>query len=151
MTTKLYSTRIDVELGAVGQPNFVAYLDGVPFTYSRQLQDTTTFRVSRDLAAGRHVLEIKHQHKEPHDPSTALIVKSIQLNGIVSDQFVWHGVYTPEYPEPWATEQRVQGIDLAAALPGNNYLGWNGTWRLEFTTPVFTWIHGVENLGWIYS
>lgn len=31
------------------------------------------------------------------------------------------------------------------------YLGWNGLWVLEFELPIFTWIHKLENLGWIYD
>lgn len=147
MAIKLYNTRITIELDTVGAPNGVAYLDGVPFTSVQKISGPTSFMVNQMLPAGDHVLEIKHLHKPADDPSTALIIKSITFNNIPSDKFVWAGKYTPEYPEPWATEQ---GSTLARELDHTGYLGWNGVWRLEFTAPIFTWIHGVEDLGWIY-
>jgi hypothetical protein len=30
-------------------------------------------------------------------------------------------------------------------------MGWNGRWELNFRVPIFTWIHQLENLGWIYA
>lgn len=137
MATKLYSTRINIELDLVGTPHYEIRLDGIPVTTN----------IDCDLYSGTHTLEIEHVNKHPHDATTALIVKSIIFNDITSDKFVWQGVYTPDYPEPWASEQTL----LAPELPANNYLGWNGVWRLTFTAPVFTWIHQVEDLGWIYD
>ena len=66
---------------------------------------------------------------------------------IQDPKFAWAGIYRPEYPEPWASEQ----TNLATELSSHTYLGWNGTWRLTFGVPVFTWIHQVQNLGWIYG
>lgn len=148
MATKLYNTRITIDLDSVGTPDCIAYLDGVPFTFVRQITGPTSFMVDQMLLSGDHTLEIKHLNKSADDPNTALVIKSIKFNDIASDKFIWRGIYTPEYPEPWATEQ---GATLARELTHTGYLGWNGTWRLEFTAPVFTWIHGVENLGWIYD
>ena len=41
--------------------------------------------------------------------------------------------------------------DKNPVLQPHTYLGWNGRWVLEFETPVFTWIHRLEDLGWLYS
>ena len=81
----------------------------------------------------------------------AVIIESISFFGITDPRFVWQGVYTPIYPEPWATEQQKQGIVLKQHLTNQTYLAWNGKWTLTFTIPVFTWIHRVQNLGWIYG
>lgn len=144
---KLYTTRIDLVLTSVGTPDSLVYLDKQPITFNRVVAGPTTYQFTNELSAGTHVLEIEHKNKPPHDADTALIVTSIAFNDIASDKFAWRGVYTPAYPEPWASEQS----DLAPELPANNYLGWNGVWRLEFTVPIFTWIHQVEDLGWIYD
>jgi hypothetical protein len=136
MDTKRYTTRIDIDLGQVGQPDYQIRLDG----------RLIGCHITAELTAGTHVLEIEHLNKQPDDPRTALIIRSIKFNDITSDKFVWRGVYTPDYPEPWASEQ----TNLAQEITNTNYLGWNGIWRLEFTAPIFTWIHGVEDLGWIY-
>ena len=61
-----------------------------------------------------------------------------------------YGKYMPIYPNPWAGEQLAQGIVLDPILRYHNYLSWNGTWSLDFTVPIFTWIHTIEDLGWVY-
>ena len=81
----------------------------------------------------------------------AVIIENVSFFGISDPKFVWAGVYTPNYPEPWATQQQSQGVALKQHLTPHNYLSWNGKWRLTFTVPVFTWIHQTQDLGWIYG
>ena len=81
----------------------------------------------------------------------AVIIESISFFGISDSKFVWAGIYEPNYPEPWASEQAQAGVVLKQHLTNQNCLGWNGKWQLTFTVPVFTWIHRVQNLGWIYD
>ena len=81
----------------------------------------------------------------------AVVIESISFFDIEDPKFAWAGVYTPVYPEPWATEQHIQGVVLKPHLCPHTYLGWNGKWTLTFDVPVFTWIHRVQNLGWIYD
>jgi hypothetical protein len=78
----------------------------------------------------------------------AVIIESVSFFDIADDRFVWAGEYCPEYPEPWYSEQTVQPAPL---LKSHTYLSWNGKWTLTFDLPVFTWIHRVQNLGWIYD
>ena len=104
-----------------------------------------------------YILSVEFINK--HDSDTdiannldkAVIIKNITFNNITSPKFVWAGIYKPEYPEPWATEQQNQNIVLLPQLPAHNYLSWNGKWTLTFSVPIFTWIHHIENLGWIYD
>ena len=81
----------------------------------------------------------------------AVIVEQISFFGISDPKFVWAGIYEPVYPEPWATQQTQQGVVLKQQLISHNYLSWNGQWRLTFSVPVFTWIHKIQDLGWIYG
>lgn len=81
----------------------------------------------------------------------AVIIENVSFFGISDPKFVWAGIYTPNYPEPWATQQQSQGVALKQHLTPHNYLSWNGKWRLTFTVPVFTWIHQTQDLGWIYG
>jgi hypothetical protein len=78
----------------------------------------------------------------------AVVIESISFFGISDPRFVWTGEYCPEYPEPWYSSQEIKPEPL---LKNHTYLGWNGKWTLTFTVPVFTWIHRVQNLGWIYD
>lgn len=82
---------------------------------------------------------------------TAVVIDRININGIESQRFVWQGLYVPEYEKTYVEEQHKNGVELAPVLKPCSYLGWNGVWTLEFTAPVFTWIHKTENLGWIYD
>ena len=115
----------------------------------------TEFKFNDNLAAGNHSLTIEFLNKTDQDSvnglDKAVNIDSIEFMGINSQRFVYAGVYCPYYPEPWAAQQREQGIELESKLYYKQYLGWNGVWRLDFTAPVFTWIHQVENLGWIYD
>jgi hypothetical protein len=96
-----------------------------------------------------HKIEISHYGKTDQDCrpdsglDTAVIIEKISFNGISSPRFVWQGVYRPHYPEHYQ--------DGLPELKNSTYLGWNGVWTLEFSAPVFTWIHRIENLGWIYD
>jgi len=77
---------------------------------------------------------------------TAIIVEEIKFNNISSPKFAWQGIYRPKYPEHYQ-----QGKILVPTLSPHTYLGWNGIWTLEFTLPIYTWIHEIENFGWIYD
>ncbi len=81
----------------------------------------------------------------------AVIIERVDFFGIQDPKFAWAGVYEPVYPEPWATEQRDQGNVLKQHLSPHTYLSWPGKWTLTFDVPLFTWIHRLQNLGWIYS
>ena len=81
------------------------------------------------------------------DQDMAVIIESIEFFGIHDPRFVWQGLYRPTYPEPWISQQP-QAPD--PVLRFNNYLGWNGIWRLDHDLPIFTWIHQIQDLGWIY-
>jgi hypothetical protein len=92
---------------------------------------------------GNAKLTIEHYGKAELDPTTALIIEEIKFNGISNPKFVYQGIYYPDYPKHLIGNDRV--------LPHKNYLSWNGVWQLEFTLPIYTWIHKTLDLGWIYD
>jgi hypothetical protein len=107
-----------------------------------------TKRIELEFTASVAWLEVTFYNKPDIDNTMAVIVEQVEFFGISDPKFVWAGVYTPKYPEPWYHQQIPSP---AAQLHQQNYLGWNGTWRLDFEIPVFTWIHTIQNLGWIYQ
>jgi len=119
------------------------------------LEHDRDFGINQYLEPGTHRLTLTLLNKVDTDTlgdkDKAVVVDHISFFGISSPRFVWHGKYQPLYPEPWASQQTAQGVVLAKTLEGNNYIGWNGTWFLEFTCPIFTWIHQIEDLGWIHK
>jgi len=73
-----------------------------------------------------------------------LHIKSIVIDEIDIGALVYEGVYTPKYPEPWATQQRESGNDLKDSFKNVTQIGFNGEWRFTFSTPFYMWL--LENL-----
>ena len=74
----------------------------------------------------------------------SLHIKSIEIDEIDLGALVYEGVYTPEYPEPWATQQRESGAKLQESLKNVTAMGHNGTWQFKFASPFYMWL--LENL-----
>ena len=73
-----------------------------------------------------------------------LHIKSIEIDEIDLGALLFEGVYRPNYPEPWATQQRESGNNLPETLKNSTDLGHNGTWTFTFTSPFYMWL--LENL-----
>ena len=73
-----------------------------------------------------------------------LHIKNITIDEIDIGGLKYEGVYKPEYPEPWATTQRNNGVELPETLKSSVILGHNGTWTLTFESPFYMWL--LENL-----
>lgn len=115
------------------------------------LEKETTFKYSYDDVAGSGKLQLDFFGKVMDDTNTttgqdtAIIIKEITFNGIANPRFMWAGIYYPIYPD-WIDHSAMPTI-----ISQYTYLGLNGKWVLNFELPIFTWIHKVENLGWIYD
>lgn len=108
----------------------------------------TTKRIELEFDAPVGWVEIVFMNKPGDDATMAVIVDQVEFFGLTDPKFVWAGVYTPTYPEIWYSQQVEKPPEH---IPQQNYLGWNGKWRLDFSVPVFTWMHRTLNLGWIYQ
>ena len=73
-----------------------------------------------------------------------LHIKSIEIDEINIGGLVYEGVYTPIYPEPWASQQRQAGSELTESFKNVTSMGHDGTWRFTFTSPFYMWL--LENL-----
>jgi hypothetical protein len=138
--------QLELTLEPVQQPWVQVALNGIQ--RHQQLTQTTTFVFEFETDLRQLQLAVTHTNKLPTDPSTAVIVKQLSFFGISDPKFIWRAQYRPEYPEPWRSQQQPLP---EATLTNTNYLGWNGTWTLDFEVPVFTWMHKIQNLGWIYD
>ena len=114
-----------------------------------QIVDNFEICVCDKLHIGAHKIEIVYNNKTDVDLSSAVIVEKVSVEGI-STVSVSQGTYYPEFPEPWASEQKAIGVDLFETYKTSTYMGWNGRWEFVFETPTFAWIHKIENLGDIY-
>ena len=73
-----------------------------------------------------------------------LNIKSIEIDEIDIGALVYEGKYTPEYPEPWATQQREAGTELKESFKNVTRMGHNGNWTFKFSSPFYMWL--LENL-----
>ena len=73
-----------------------------------------------------------------------LHIKSIEIDEIDIGGLVYEGVYKPEYPEPWATQQTEAGNKPPETLKNVTQMGHNGTWTFTFESPFYMWL--LENL-----
>ena len=73
-----------------------------------------------------------------------LHIKSIEIDEIELGALVYEGVYTPQYPEPWATQQRAAGTELPESFTNVTQMGHDGTWSFKFESPFYMWL--LENL-----
>jgi hypothetical protein len=126
-------------------PTIKIGLNGI--TEDITLDKETWFNYNYTSEATTDVLQIEFYGKANNDSDTAVIIEQVKFNGISNPKFAWAGVYTPDYPLHYLKDNPTS----ASTLSPHTYLGWNGIWTLEFTVPVFTWIHKVEGLGWIYD
>ena len=73
-----------------------------------------------------------------------LHIKSIEIDEIDIGALVYEGVYKPNYPEPWATQQAEAGNKLPETLKNVTQMGHNGIWTFTFESPFYMWL--LENL-----
>jgi|TARA_B100001094_G_C17949379_1_gene679722 hypothetical protein len=73
-----------------------------------------------------------------------LHIKNIEIDEIDIGALVYQGVYTPEYPQPWATQQKEDGNELPRSFKSVTRMGHNGEWKLGFASPFYMWL--LENL-----
>ena len=73
-----------------------------------------------------------------------LHIKRIEIDEIDLGSLVFTGLYTPKYPEPWATQMAESGKELRESFTNVTQMGHNGEWKFSFTTPFYMWL--LENL-----
>jgi hypothetical protein len=73
-----------------------------------------------------------------------LHIKDIEIDEINIGALVYEGVYTPTYPEPWATQQRELGNEMEESFKNVTMMGFNGKWTFTFSSPFYMWL--LENL-----
>ena len=137
--------KLSVTLRPVDHPNIRVGVNGDLLTVVLDKTQTMDFEFTSDRDCQLTVELVDKKDQE------AVVVESVSFFGITDPKFAWAGVYEPQYPEPWATQQHDLGVVLKQHLSPHTYLSWPGKWTLTFDVPVFTWIHRVQNLGWIYG
>jgi len=142
-----YNTEIEIQLCGEDHPVITYGINDTKLD-TITLNGVHTLKFNFDLSSGLNTIFIDFANKTNDTPEMVVIIDSVSVEGLCLDRFKWAGSYTPVYPEPWASQQTEP---LLATMSSATYMGWNGKWVLPFTVPIFTWIHQIENLGWIYD
>jgi hypothetical protein len=124
-------------------PEFYLKLDNQHMA-SGVLHEQQTYNYDSDLENGPHSIIVGFTNKNDDDTllvngqmvaDKAIIVESISIEGYKFDDFLYQAQYYPVDKE----------------VMQSSYISWNGEWRLDITTPIFTWLHRVQHLGWVYE
>lgn len=123
-------------------------------------QQNLTVKFTHILEFGKnYTIKIKRYNKLPNQceilndgtlRDQLLILEQVKIDDIDIKNIVQHLSYNePVYPEPWASLQKNQGIQLEQYIKAETTFGHNGTWVLEFTSPFYefliNWINGDLN------
>lgn len=131
-------------------PDITVDLDDHVLWSGPQRLDSITVRFSGILPPGHHRLRLRYHnmHKvNEQDQDMAVIIQRIDFQSLDHD-FKVYSRYVPNYPDIWLQQQIASGRQPDREIH-SNYLGWNGTWYLDFETPIYQWAHQRRNLGWL--
>jgi hypothetical protein len=143
-----YNTNFSILLKPHGADNpVITYVVNDLVINTIVLDKESRLHFSLDLCQGNNKFEIIFANKTDATPDMAVEIVEVGIENIVVDRFKWASKYYPVYPEPWASQQ---ADPLPEFQSSATYMGWNGRWELNFEVPIFTWIHQLEALGWIY-
>lgn len=157
MVIKKYRTAIKLHITPVWhlEPPICMIRFSKDVFFKEEIKESKVYSYEEYLAVGEYNITIEFLNKKNTDTidgkNKAIKIDKIIFNDIDSEKYVWQGIYRPVYPEPWATQQKNLGNNLKPTVESATYLGWNGQWTLNYSTPIFTWIHKLKNHGWIYD
>lgn len=132
---------LDVER-RLGSPMIKIIIDDYLTLYDGPAEDYHCFDVQ--LLEEHHDLKIVHYGKTVEDASHPEIDKHVEIKAIVMDgntlnEELWTGKFYPVYLHKADNEPYF--------ITPNLYLGHNGTWILEFATPVSAWLINLRKPG----
>ena len=110
--------------------------------FEAELDSGSAYNLIIDRSGKSKNQTVMNQNKIVRDQ--LLHIKSIEIDEIDIGALVYEGVYTPEYPEPWAQQQRSQGIKLQETFKNVTAMGHDGKWKFKFESPFYVWL--LENL-----
>jgi len=107
----------------------------VTFDFEVDLLDKNTIAINRHSKTNRDT--VMSGNKTISDQT--LHIKNIFIEKVPMESLLHIGVFYPDYPEPWATQQREQGITLVKSETYRSDLYHNGTWNFKFENPIHPW------------
>jgi len=125
--------QMDLFAGMLGQP--------IDLDWTLPVQDMNRFAIR---------LCNKEDSDTQDNKDMAIKILQIRIEGFTFDSFQHIAEYRPEYSQGYHEYAIANNLTVDPVIK-SNYLGFNGTWSIDFEWPTFTWIHQIENLGWIHG
>lgn len=125
-----------IQFEVIGDPTISVYIDD-KLVHNGYTDCTFTHNSSFN----DHMLKIVHSGKTNDTPEQFAKINSVIIDGVNIRDILWTDSFNiPEYPEPWATQQREQGVQLEECVLGQTELAFNCEWCLPFTSPFFEFV-----------
>ena len=138
-------------------PEFKISVGGTEYVHSTLSVNHAVeyFEFDAEIIEGAHSLDIAFLNKKVQDTrldtdgniveDLLLNIDSIEIDDIDIGNLKWTAsVYTPLYPESYKQHVLSSGQQISNEVKNCVNLGWNGTWSLPFTSPVYIWL--LENI-----
>jgi hypothetical protein len=140
------------------QTEFKISINGNTLVHSKltkPVNETEYFEFAHDISEGDNTLEISLLNKGFGDTvlgadgnivnDMLLNIDSIEIDEIDLGSLKWTlSSYEPLYPERYRAEAKKRSEELSSSVKNCVNLGWNGTWKLPFTSPFYIWL--LENI-----
>ena len=136
----LYKLDIHVSVQPVIGPCEVSH--GIDSSVQTIVTEPTVLSNSYMLPQGQYTYQL-----ELHNSGAEFNILDVRIMNVTDYQFIYESKYTPQYPEPWYSEQNPRWPDV---LKHHTHICWPGVWRIDLESPAYPWIHRTLNLGWIY-
>jgi len=135
----MYKCNIEVDIVPVEGNPVISY--GISEQKQLLVTEPVTLTSNNILDRGIYTFNIELQNNSVFD------IVAVRINNINEYKFIYVSNYTPQYPEPWYSEQNPRWPDV---LEHHTNICWPGIWHIDLESPVYPWIHRTLNLGWIY-
>jgi len=116
----------------------------IKFSQECQIDNLHTLKIAR---FGKDNKQVKIDQsgiiKDQYVEITKLIINGVDCTKNDINIMASKSSYVPEYPEPWASQQREAGIQLEKEVPGAVNLGHNGIWFFKFSCPFMVFIEQI--------
>jgi hypothetical protein len=130
-----------------GPPMCRIIIDDSAPTYDGPVLPEMSFSIP--IIAGEHELRIVHYGKtnDDHLIENGVILKDkhfeltdLHLDDVALGAELWEGAFFPVYGQDYVEDCKKNNIKLQYSICPNLYFGHNGSWRLNFVYPIYTWL-----------
>lgn len=149
--------KYDIKIKIILEPSYLDIAPHIVCGIDKKIFLQNTIEHSKDiiiedsLIGGEHRFFLKLTNKdhsvEKKEKDMHIKIKHVGFQDI-EDNFHYFSRYRPEYPSEWLKQQKHMGREWNDTIL-SDHIGWNGTYYIDFETPVYRWIHRKLNLGWL--